>query len=369
MDSIIRKLLFVVVSLLVISGFVFYTNKPELFKKEDIRSTDKSQVVENAVKVLVKDTSITTNNRVFEAVGTGRARQSVDIYPSVAEEVKKVLFLAQDRVPRGALLVQLDDEHEKLEVTLAEVRLREKKSLLGRYEQAVKEGAVPQSEVDTARAEMESAQVTLEQARLAVRDRKVIAPFAGFVGIPSVEPGDKVTTSTKITGLDDRTVIFVDFEIPEALVGSLSEDQKIVATTPAYPDRQFEGLITALESRVDSERRTIKTRASIDNKSDLLRPGMSFSTKWEIKGDKFPTIPEIALQWSNDGSYVWVVRSGKANRVPTRVVARRSGMILVEADIAEGEPVVVEGFERLDQGTEVIQLGNSDSSTVIEESS
>lgn len=311
------------------------------------------------MKVITQSVVMTGNNRVFEAVGTGRARQSVGIYTSVAEEVTDVLFEAQDKVEKGDLLVQLDDREEKLAIELAEVKLKDSKSLLNRYEQAVKEGAVPESEVDSARADVESARVALDQAELALTHRKVIAPFTGIVGIPRIDPGDRIGTDTLITGLDDREVIYIDFEVPESLAGALDKGQTITATTPAYPGKQFKGNITALESRIDPESRTVMVRASVENKGDLLRPGMSFATRWEITGQDYPTVPEIALQWGEDGSYVWVVREGRTERVNTQVIARTTGNVLLEGDITEGEQVVVEGLERVDQGSSVIILGNN----------
>lgn len=317
-------------------------------------------VSEIPVKVITKPVSMTDNNRVFEAVGTGRARQSVEIYPSVAEEVTEVYFKAGKKVEKGDILLQLDDREEKLAVRLAEVKLKDSRSLLNRYEQAVKEGAVPESEVDSARADVESAKVALDQARLALRHRKVIAPFSGIVGIPRVDPGDRIDTDTMITGLDDREIIYVDFEVPEALAGALKEGQTVTATTPAYPGMTFSGRITALESRIDPENRTVMARASLENKDDMLRPGMSFTTIWEAKGAEYPTVPEIALQWGKEGSFVWIIRDGRAEMVRTPVIARTAGKVLLKADITEGEPVVVEGLERVDQGSRVTILGNSD---------
>lgn len=306
--------------------------------------------------MLAQPVEFTPDNRVLEAVGTGKARQSVNIYPSVEEEVMDVFFKAQEKVEKGQVLVQLDDREEQLAKNLAKVKLKDTRSILNRYEQAVKEGAVPESEVDSARAEMESAMVELDQAELAILHRKVIAPFSGYVGIPKVDPGDRVTTSTLITGLDDRKVLYVDFEVPEALAGLLQDNQQITATTPAYPNQTFEGTITALESRVDPQTRTIMARANIENTDDLLRPGMSFTTVWKKEGQSYPTVPEIALEWSNEGSFVWIVRDGRAEKVKTDVIARKAGMVLLEGDITEGEPIVVEGLERLNEGTEVTIL-------------
>lgn len=322
----------------------------------DSADNGKFQPQKQAVSVMTQPVKFATDTRTFQAVGTGRARKSVDIYPSVNEEVVEILFNSQDRVNKGDVLVQLDDRDEALQLRLAEVRLDEAKRLLTRYEEAVKEGAVPQSEVDSARADVESAKVELDDSKLAMQDRKIIAPISGVVGIPRIDPGDRVSTDTLITGLDDRGEIFVDFEVPESLAGIVKNNLGIKATTPAYPEKIFTGIINSVESRIDSKTRTIMVRASIDNSLDLLRPGMSFTTTLKITGDSYPVVPEIALQWSSYGAFVWIVRNNKAHKVQTKVISRTAGSVLIQGDIKEGELLVVEGLERLDEGTMVSLL-------------
>lgn len=303
------------------------------------------------VKVITKPITAANNSRVFEALGTGRALQSVQIYPAAADEVVAIHFAALQNVSKGETLVQLDEREEILAVKLAEVELNDAKSLLDRYEKAGKQGAVPESEVDSARASFEAAQVALDTAKLALERRRIIAPFDGVVGIPAVDVGDRVDTSTLITGLDNRSKILVDFEIPETLTSALSQSGEkantITATTPAYQGRIFNGIISAQESRIDPQRRTMMLRASIDNAEDLLRPGMSFMTRWEISGDDYKSVPEISVQWGREGSYIWVVREGKAEKIVINVIARRAGEVLIDGQINEGEQVVIEGIQRL----------------------
>ncbi len=325
-------------------------------------SKESAQSGPPAVKVIVEPVVITANDRIFDAVGTGRARNSADLYPAVAEEVIEVLFEAEQHVEKGTVLVQLDDREEQLALKLAEVELKDARSLLDRYEKAVKQGAVPESEVDAARATFEAAEVAVEQAQLSIEERQIKAPFDGIVGIPNIDPGDRVTSSTLITGLDDRNVLYVDFEVPEALAGALREaqknNQKISAKTPSFPNKQFEAHIAAQESRVNSERRTVMARANINNEQDLLRPGMSFTTRWEIAGGKYPTVPEISLQWGREGSFIWLIEDNKARKVMASVVARRAGQVLLDVDIQNGAQVVVEGLQRIRPNATVEILGS-----------
>lgn len=309
------------------------------------------------VQVISAKVALTDNDVRFETVGTARALKSVEIYPAVTEEVLSVHFVAGQQVAGGDLLVQLDDRAEKLAVEMAEVRLREAKGLLTRYESALKEGAVPESEVDSARATVDAAQVTLEQAKLALQERTILAPFSGVAGLPRVDPGDRVTTSTLIAGLDDRHELLVDFEVPELLAATLREGAGITSTTPAFPGRTFDGTISALESRIDAASRTVLARARIGNADDVLRPGMSFELVLRVSGTSYPTIPEIALQWGNEGAFVWVVRDERALRVPVKVISRSIGTVRVQGEIQAGEHIVVEGLQRLEPGRRVRVLG------------
>jgi len=363
----LKPLLFI---LAIIGLIVVVFNYEAVFEMAGLKSNEDNRGDRRAeipVKVITQPIESAGNDRIFEALGTGRALQSVQIYPAVADQVTQINFKAQQKIKAGDVLVQLDDREEVLAVKLAEVELADAKSLLDRYEKAGKQGAVPESEVDSARATFEGAQVALETAQLELEQRKIIAPIDGVVGIPAIDVGDRIDTTTMITGLDNRSEILIDFEIPEALASAVSIEgngaNSITATTPAYPGQEFKGKISAQESRIDPDRRTMMLRASIDNTQDLLRPGMSFMTRWTIPGGQYLSVPEISVQWGREGSYIWVARENKAVKMMVKVIARRSGSVLIEGEIKEGEQVVIEGIQRLREGQVIEMPENSDAAT------
>ncbi|WP_370262997.1 efflux RND transporter periplasmic adaptor subunit, partial [Limnobacter sp.] len=152
-----------------------------------------------APKVLVQQVAQSQTANQFETTATAWAQRSAEIYPNVEEEVVSVHFKAQQKVKRGQVLVQQDDREQQLALKLAMVQLASTKSLLERYQQAVQKGAVPQSQVETAQADHEAAKVAVEQAKLNIEYRKIRAPFDGVVGIPDVDPGQRVGPSVLIT--------------------------------------------------------------------------------------------------------------------------------------------------------------------------
>lgn len=312
-----------------------------------------------APKVLVETVRLESTASTFNAVTTGWADKSAEVYAVVDEKVTKVFFKPQQKVKRGELLVQQDDREEQLALRLAEVQLKNTRSLLERYQQAVGKGAVPQTQVDSAQADFEAAKVAVDQARLAISNHQIRAPFNGVVGITNIDPGQRIGPGVLVTGVDSREIIYFDFDVPEAIVGQLNASQlgqiEVTATTPAVAGQVFKAEVVALDSRLNVEKRTLRVRANIKNPEDLLRPGMSFSVEMAVKGQMLAAVPEIALQWDREGSYVWMVRDGKADRVNVRVADRREGKVFLDGKIQEGELVVVEGGLRLSEGA-VVEL-------------
>jgi RND family efflux transporter MFP subunit len=185
----------------------------------------------------------------------------------------------------------------------------------------------------------------------------VRAPFAGVPGLAAVERGERVATDTVLTTLDDRAELHLDLQIPEAYLARVSVGQPVTAVNPAHPERRFEGRVDQIDSRVDPVSRQIRVRAALPNAGDVLRSGMSFQVRLELPGERRLSVPELALQWGREGSFVWVVRQGKAVQVAARAVQRQNGRVLVESALTAQDAVVVEGVQRMREGRPVRVVG------------
>jgi RND family efflux transporter MFP subunit len=344
--------LFLVLFLLVIIAAAIWVAAS--WRGDDARAAPSENRREpGAVQVVTAKVAMSQDELPVDVVGSGLARQSVTIYPAVAGEVEKVLFSAGDRVKKEQLLVQLVARAERLAERLAAAEVDAARRLLKRYQATKGTGAVSASVIDEAAKNLELAEIRLAQAREALSDRSVQAPFSGVVGIAEVDPGDRVTSETVLTTLDDREVLSVAFDVPERYYGQLKQGQKVALRTVAFPDRVFEGELEKLDSRINTETRTLRVRAKVPNSKDLLRPGMSFTVRLTLPAGDYLRVPELAVQWSRDGGHVWAVRDGKAARVPVRPVRRVEGAVLVDGELRAGEAVVVEGVQRLRPGRPV----------------
>ena len=306
-----------------------------------------------AVNVVVQRVETASDDTVIEAVGTGRAHRSVTLYPEADGEILSLRVRAGDQVDQGDIILRLDTEDAELAMQIVKTRLLEAERQAQRVRKLKESSVISSASVDDAETTLERTKIELLQAAEDLSKRTLHAPFSGIAGIPKVERGDRVNTSSAIVTLDDRTELLVEFTVPEIYMSQIRADQAIEARTPSMADRKFSGTIDQIDSRVDPDTRSVAVRAVLPNVDDLLRPGMSFAVQIALAGKSYPLIPELALIWAKGKSHVWLVRDEKAKQVGVTIVRRLNSTILVDGDIREGDLVVVEGVQRLRDGAPV----------------
>jgi RND family efflux transporter MFP subunit len=305
------------------------------------------------VPVIVEPLRFEAARTRAEAVGTSRAVLSAELYPAASGEVTGVSFEPGQFVREGDILVELDSRKEALAVEQAALQLEDAERLYDRYRRSAGSGAVVPTALDAARTAAELAQVELRRARIALEDRTVRAPFDGYAGSTDIDRGDRITPDTPITTLDDRSHLFVSFDIPEIFVGELAPGDEVTLETWGAATPRVAGSIVDIGSRIDPQTRTFVVRAKVDNSGDRLRPGMSFRVAVDLVGEMYAVIAETGVQWGTDGAYVWSVSDGKADRRAVRIIERREGHVLVDGDLASGDIIVVEGVQRMRDGIDV----------------
>jgi len=309
--------------------------------------------VSSAAPVIVEPLRFEPVRTRLEAVGTSRALQSVELYPEAAGNVVAVHFDPGEAVEAGTVLVELDSRDERLALDLAAVQLADARRLLDRYQRSSASGAVLPTVLDQAETAVATAEIELERAQVALDDRSISAPFAGFVGATEVDPGDRISSDTLVTTLDNRNSILVSFNVPETFVGTLVPGSRVDLQTWKTRKASAYGEVVDVGSRINPQNRTFTARALVDNGDDRFRPGMSFRVVAEVEGHSYPVVDETGVQWGADGAYVWSVRDERAVRVPVEIIQRRQGRVLIDGDLEPGAIVVVEGIQRMRDGADL----------------
>lgn len=315
----------------------------------DERRRDRS----DGVPVIVARVAMAQDNLTLEAVGTGRAQRSVTLRPEASGKIVEMPLTGGRAYAAGDVLVRLEDAEQRLAVDLAEARLREAVRVRDRVAQLQTSGNAAAARFDEVRTAADIAALEVDRARELLAKRTLRAPFNGVAGIPFVDAGAWVDLATEIASFDDRRVILVEFDLPEALIARVAPGTGVSATSPAVPGASFEGEVVAMDTRVAAASRTVPVRVALPNAEDLLRPGASFTVRMDLTGERFPIVPELAVQFSRGSLVVWRVAEGEAEQVEVRMVRRRDGAILVDGPLREGDAVVIEGAQRLAPGKPV----------------
>jgi RND family efflux transporter MFP subunit len=200
---------------------------------------------------------------------------------------------------------------------------------------------------------LRTAELEIRQAEFDLDRRRILAPIAGWTGLLEVDRGDRLSAQDPIVVITDRSAIQIDFRVPERFVAGLAVGMPIEVTALARPDEVLAGEIVALDNVVDRASRTLRVQGQIDNAGDSLRAGQAFSVALSFPGENLPSVDPLAIQWSGEGSFVWVVREGGAQRVPVTIRQRNADSVLVESALEPGDPVIIEGVQSLRPGAVV----------------
>jgi membrane fusion protein (multidrug efflux system) len=305
-----------------------------------------------------------------EAIGTAQANESVALTVKVTDTVSAVEFEDGDFVEAGTVLLQLTNREEQALLAEAQANLDDAESQLRRTENLASQGLTSESDLDMARSRAAASEARLNTVVARLRDRLIQAPFSGVLGFRQVSPGTLVQPNTPITTLDDISIIKLDFTVPETFFGAMQPGAPVLARGVSYPDREFEGVVRTVGSRVDPVTRAIQVRAHVENQDRALRPGMLLTVRVVMAERSALVVPENAVYQIQDRAYVFRVGPDMVAREQAiRIGDRRFGVVEVLGGLEEGDQIVTEGIIKLRDGIRVrIQGQESELSGVVEPS-
>jgi len=220
-------------------------------------------------------------------------------------------------------------------------------------EAAINQAKQNNQAIKSAQAAVEAAKANAETARQAVIDSVVTAPFAGFVREKRVAPGEYINSSNPVITLVRTNPIKVQVQIPESSVPDVSLGSKVSLRVDAYKDREFIGVVTAVNPSVDPSTRSAVVEAQVENSENLLRPGMFATVRINLKGNKSGIfIPKSAVY--NDRvtqSYrAFVIKENVARLRVIQLGDEEDGMVQVLDGINADEIVATSNLEQLYEG-------------------
>ncbi|MBX9713326.1 MAG: efflux RND transporter periplasmic adaptor subunit [Pseudomonadaceae bacterium] len=327
---------------------------------------------------------------LLPAIGSLKAFQGVELTVEVGGTVNDLQFNSGEKVRLHQPLVQLDSDVEQAsmataqaELGLAKVEYERGKNLVGRQ-------AISKSEFDRLSAELQKSITRVAQLKALLEKKRIIAPFAGTIGIRQVDVGDFVAAGTPVATLQDLSTLFVDFFLPEQNVPLLAIGQQVRIKVAAYPDEVFIGQISAINPKVEDSTRNLQVRAMLANPNGKLLPGM-FANLQVLLAEQAEqvVVPETAVTFTLYGNSLYVVvphtpepapnpcesavgslmcaigiaQAPAAAEQPVQELQverrfvetgeRRDGQVVIRKGLKAGEQIVIAGQLKLDNGARV----------------
>nr|WP_315427385.1 efflux RND transporter periplasmic adaptor subunit [uncultured Albidiferax sp.] len=296
-----------------------------------------------------------------QTVGSLRSRQSVVLRPEVSGRITALNFRDGERVRKGQLLVQFDDQLPRAQVQQSQAELSIATANHQRNQDLVAQNFISQRSVDESSANLQVAQAKLALARATAERLKIVAPFDAIAGIRVVNVGDYLKDGADIVNLEDLEAIYVDFRLPERFQTKLQRGQRASIDIDALPGRKFVAIVQAIDPLLDANGRSVGVRACIDNRQMQLRPGM-FARVNTVFGEreKALVVPEEAIVPQGGKQFVLKLVPGAeadalvTQRTEVKVGVRRPGKVEILEGLNEGDRVVTAGQQRLQKdGTAV----------------
>jgi RND family efflux transporter MFP subunit len=305
-----------------------------------------------------------------EFIATVRSLRSSTVQPEVDGVVTRIFVKSGDRVGLGAPLVQIKPDKQQAVVRSSEANragveadVQYWRQQVKRLEALVTAGAISRQEFDQAQNSLRTAESRLETLNAQVNEQqvelqyyRVSAPQAGVVGDITIRPGDRVTSSTEITTIDENSALEVYIQVPldrtpDLRVGLpveiLDAEGKLAATNP----------ITFVAPRVDDATQTVLVKSALRDAPPAIRTQQFVRSRIVWRTIDALTVPITAVTRINGKYFCYVVektdKGSIARQRPIEVGDLIGNDYVVNSGLAAGDQLVVAGIQKLGDGAPV----------------
>ena len=177
--------------------------------------------------------------------------------------------------------------------------------------------------------------------------KNILAPFSGKLGTRGISSTTLGTNSIILT-VDDTDNILCDLQIPEVYAGVLKKGLKVNGKFSAYKNKEYDGIIVSVASRIDASTRSLLARAKINNKQGDIIPGSLLEISVNYNTGEALSIPDTSVMLEGDKAYVYKVTPDNiANKTEIDIGLRSKGSLQVLSGLDFGDIIVAEGLKKV----------------------
>jgi RND family efflux transporter MFP subunit len=310
---------------------------------------------------------------LLEALGNVTTIASVAVKTRIDNEIVGIHFTDGAFVNKGDLLVTLDPRTLQAQIAQAEANVARDQAQLEmaerdfrRYTELVGKGATPQLNVDNAKTQGDTFRAAIKADNAALENLKVQLSFcfiraaiSGRISQASVKVGNfaRSADTVPIATINQMAPVYVTMMVPQGSLPDLriamaESDTSVEAIIPGET-RRARGTIAMIENAVDPTTGMATVRAVMPNEDELLWPGTLVTSQVTLRTENAVVVPTLAVQVSQQGNYVFVVKDNVATVTPVKVARLLGAESVIESGLNEGDVVVTDGHLLLTNGARV----------------
>ena len=188
----------------------------------------------------------------------------------------------------------------------------------------------------------------------------IYATVSGTVSEKLAEQGDYVKQGQPIIKVSNLGTVWAMFDAYENQLSQLKKGQKIIVTTNAYPNKEFEATISFIDPTLNTSSRTVSVRATLNNKEAILKPGMFVTSKVELSKSTTTetqiSVPATAVLWTGNRSLVYVKTNPSEPIFEMREVGlggKTGDMYVIIDGLKNGDEIVTNGTFTVDAAAQL----------------
>jgi membrane fusion protein (multidrug efflux system) len=300
--------------------------------------------------VLIKPQHL--DNKIF-TTGTLLANEEVELRPEISGRVTGVFFQEGSKIAKGALMLKIDDRELQAQHKRKELEEKQAADQERRERSLYDIKAISQQEYDKTLNTLRLIQAEKEVIESQISKTETRAPFNGVVGLRHVSEGGYVSPNMLAATMQELDPMKVEFSVPEKYAKQIKSGIQILVRA-GNSEADHQGVIYALETKIDPNTRTMKARGKIPNSQGTLIPG-SFA-KVEITLDELTdaiVIPSGAVIPELNGEKVYLCVNGKAKSVAIKTGIRTAKSIQIVDGLVGNDTLIVTGLLQLANGKNV----------------
>ena len=257
-----KRMIIMIIALVIVFGGLVAFNMIKGILIKRFFATFKSPSV-TVTSVVVKEKNWEPR---IAAVGNFLAINGVDVNSQASGNVVGIHFNSGQYIEQDQPLIDIDDSVEVANLKFNQADLALQELNYKRQSDLIKHNATSSSSVDESRAKLLEAQANLEKTQALIKQKHITTPFSGQLGIRQIDLGQYITPGqTAIVSLQSMDPLYLEFYLPEQLLGRLQLNQTVTISMEQNPGLLFEGKLTAINSKIDSNTHTIQVQATVPN--------------------------------------------------------------------------------------------------------